>query len=295
MQISPTEKDYVKIADWTELQALYSDSLEFSFEEVRSAIDVDGTLADEETSESSSHELSEELVAYTQSEISRRSRIAQGAYPFELSDGILHASLEPRFIPYNFCLLVADRESYISGDQETDKLFEHLVEEAITAYLGGKAVCFGAPRDTMAVGIHDALDELAGVTGNRKLRDGFPTNARDKDLGLDVVGWNSFSGHQWNKVELYVQCTTNQIWTNKKCEPDVDMWRTILNLPFNPLQGLAIPYVLAENDWERKAYGVLLIDRLRIASVLDGNVLSDDIFQWRQWCQERIEVGKQRN
>ncbi len=295
MQISPTEKDFVKIADWTELQALYSDSLDFSFEEVRSTIDVDGTLADEETSESSSHDLSEELVAYTQSEISRRSRIAQGAYPFELSDGILHASLEPQFIPYNFCLLIADRESYISGDQESDKLFEHLVEEAITVYLGGKAICFGTPRDTMAAGIHDALDELADITGNRKLSNGFPTNAVDKDLGLDVVGWNSFSGRQWNKIEVFVQCTTNQDWINKKREPEMSKWSAILNFPFIPIKSLAIPYVLSEAEWERKAYEVLLIDRLRIASVLNGNELPDDEFQWLQWCQERIEVGKLRN
>ena len=294
MLLNPAERNPVKAADWMELKTLFSDSGNISFEGLRSDIEVDGTLADEEDIETVPHEFSEHLVASAAAEIKRRARIAKDAYPFESSAGVLKWTRDSACTPYIFCLLLADREYYIPGDRRSVKLFEHLVCHTVQKYLGGEAVSFGEPRDTMVPGIIDAIGQLAALTGNRKLKDGYDYNARDKDIGLDVVGWRSFSDNRWGQVELYVQCTTEQHWQKKKGDLNLDEWRLILRLAFIPIKTLAIPYVVASRDWDRETPGMLLIDRLRIVSILRLKELPEDEHNWWAWCEERIEEGRLR-
>jgi len=299
MRLSPTEKDPIKVADWAELNALYSRTRQLSLEAVGSEIDIEGTLYEEpveaDVPEALPSELSESLVASAAAEIKRRIQVSAGAYPFELSGGVIKASVDISYLPYIFCLLVADREFYSPGEQQSTRLFEHLVRNALNAYLGGEAVRFGAPRDTMPQGIINAVERLAQLTGNRKLSNGYAVNARDQDLGLDVAAWKDFPDKRWGKVELYIQCTTAQEWEYKKRDCNLDEWRGILYWPFEPILGLAVPYVVSDYDWARESPGVLLMDRIRIASILRGRDLSSDLCSWWEWCQERIEEGSQRD
>lgn len=294
MLLNPAERDPIKTADWAEHKALCSPSGSVALEVIRSDIDVDGTVGNDEETESLPHELSERLVASATAEIRRRAYIAKDAYPFTLSEGMLQADNRVDFMPYIFCLLLADRESYSLADQESVKLFEHLVCKAVNSYLRGSSTRFGVPRDTMPQGIHDAISQLANITGNRKLSDGYPVNANDKDLGLDVVAWKEFPDRYPGKIELYVQCTTGQHWEGKKHDCDLEEWRGIIYWPFYPTKGLAIPYVVSESDWERETAGVLLMDRLRLSYLLKGCEGSDDGYDWWAWCGERItEISQQ--
>jgi hypothetical protein len=291
MLLSPAEDNPIKLADWMELQTIISTTGILPLEEVRSYIDSDGTLAEPKVEPGESSEL---LVASASAEIRRRARIAKEAYPFKLSNRILYVSLEKKYTPYIFCLLVADREYYSPGEKVSTMLFEHLVCKAMSYYITGNAVRFGVPRDTMPSGIHDAVKELAKMTGNRKMSNGYPINATDKDLGLDVVAWKYFPDHYWGKVEIYVQCTTAQTWDCKKSDCDLEEWRGILYWPFYPIKGLAIPYVVPEDDWENKGAGILLIDRLRIASTLNERKFTNQPFDWWAWCEQRIsETSRQ--
>lgn len=298
MRLDPTEKDPIKVADWAELNTLYSRTRQLSLEAVRSEIDIEGTLYEEpvevDVPEVLPAELSEVLVASATAEIKRRIHIAGGAYPFELSAGVLKAFTDTSYMPYIFCLLVADREFYSPDDQQSAKLFEHLVCEALKVYLGGEAVRFGSRRDTMPQGIIKAVEQLAQLTGNRKLSNGYHVNATDQDLGLDAVAWKDFPDKHWGKVELYVQCATGQNWESKRRDFSTGVWSRILNWPFDPVVGLAIPYVVGEYDWERASSDVLLMDRIRIACVLRGQDLSGGICSWWDWCQDRIQEGSQR-
>lgn len=289
MQLNPAENDPVKVADWIEYQAITSLEGSCSLEDAKSQIDTDGSLGDEGDVP---HEESERLVASSSLEIKRRSRIGQDAYPFTFSEGVLQAQVEPIYLPYIFCLLLADRESYSPNEQEPAKLFEHLVCEAMKYYLGGEAVRFGTPRDTMPTGVLDAINELSRLTRNRRLKDGYPTNAIDKDLGLDVVAWKEFPDQNWGQVEIYMQCATSESWETKKHDCDLDEWRGILYWPFYPVKGLAIPYVVSSYTWERETAGVLLMDRLRISCVLAGNDSYNDKHGWWAWCQERIKNAR---
>jgi hypothetical protein len=61
----------------------------------------------------------------------------------------------------------------------------------------------------------------------------------------------------------------------------VKTWGGIFYWALDPLFGLAIPYVVGDDEWERKCTGVLLVDRLRIATVLMGKPLQKkEISEW---------------
>ena len=298
MQLNPAEGNPVNVADWVELEALYSDDGSFSFEALRSQIDTDGTLFEEEAERGQPdmlpHERSEGVAASALLEIDRRSVIAGRAYPFDKRGGLLQ--LRPHFrrcIPYIFCLLAADRDSYDRADTRLPMLFEHLTREALAEYLGGNAVRFGTPRDTMPRGINDAITELSRLTGATRVGV-FPVNATDNDLGLDVVAWKDFPDRYISKVEVYMQCGTGEDWRCKKHDCDLAKWQAVLMCSNDRLKGLAIPYVVAdERMWRREAWGVLFMDRLRIASVLRDKKLPDDKYHWWRWCDERITAARE--
>lgn len=309
MYLTPADHDPVKIADWAELEVLYSKTGIISFDAIRARIDIDGSAVEglepqEEESyeaetegephEAVGQELAEVLVANAIAEIDRRIHIAQEAYPFERSRRTLSLKLTYRkCIPYIFCLLVADRVFYSPRDKVHTRLFEHLAKEALAEYMGGEAVRFGAPRDTMARGINDAIDELAMVIGDERINQ-YPVNATDKDLGLDVAGWRTFPDRRISKLEIFIQCATGEDWEeNKGEECNLGIWQSILCCSNDRMRGLAIPYIVADEvEWRRAAWTLIFLDRLRIASVLRSKPIPDNEYHWWRWCRKRIGRGR---
>lgn len=287
------------IADWAELRVLYDPDHRIPLEAIRTRLDSDGSLADEidelsdeDPDEMREQEASERLAANVLAEIKRRREVCGSAYPFQIADGYLNL-VGNRWDAYKFCLLVADREHYHSRDHETPLLFEHLTRAAVAAYLGGEAVRFGSHRDTMPVGVDAALTCLSSKIGALRV-DGFPVQSTDNDLGLDVAGWKAFPDERPGKLKLFVQCATGIHWRNKKHDLDMERWKGILYMYVTPLTGMAIPYVLAdETDWRRQTSGLILFDRLRISSCLDGHRLPPG-HNWAQWCKQRIREGRER-
>ncbi len=311
MYLEPTQKDPVKIADWAELQALYSETGIISFEAMRARIDIDGTVYaeagehDEELGELeeenvlpgySLYEQSEKLVDDTIAEIERRSYIAKDAYPFYLSSGMLHLRTDyKQCLPYIFCLLVADRQICLSSEKLPPRLFEHLTKEALAKYLGGEAVRFGWPRDTMVKNTSHAIDELAALLKDER-KGAYTIKPTDKDLGLDVAGWKMFPDERDSKLEVFMQCATGEGWEEKKgeCLLAVVTWEGILHCTYGRLGGFAIPYIVADDDeWKRTIAGLLFMDRLRIAAVLSTRPYSDNIPGMQRWCTLHIRKGGQ--
>jgi hypothetical protein len=306
LHLSPTERDVAKLADWLELETLYSGEDSLSFEVLRAQITIDGTLAeewsDEETKWGGIDDESEDLetgiriellVTETIAEIDRRDAMLGEAYPFKRRSRVLNVKRDyAKCIPYIFCLLVADRECYSPSDTGATRLFEHLVVEAIAEYMGGRAIRFGSPRDTMASGISDAINELSKLIGDEQIFQ-YPVNDTDKDLGLDVVGWQDFPDKRISKLEVFVQCATGENWESKRGECNLHLWQSILCCSNERIRGLAIPYVVAdEEEWKRSCWDLLFLDRLRISSVIGTKVLVKSKI-WIDWCEGRIkEVNK---
>ncbi len=308
MHLNPNERDAVIAADWLELETVYSGENSLSFEALRAHIAMDGTLTEkwsleeeevvEEVDDGENTEdfelgaKAELLVGDTIAEIDRRDSILGEAYPFERSGRVL--SLKDGYekcVPYIFCLLVADREYYSPTDVGATRLFEHLVVQAVASYIGGTAIRFGSPRDTMPSGVQDAINELSNLLGDERIKQ-YPVNDTDKDLGLDVVGWRDFPDRRISKLELFVQCATGEDWGSKRGQCDLHEWQGILWCAHDRFRGLAIPYVVADDiEWRRSVCGLLFMDRVRISSVIRDEDLPDTM--WKDWCAKRIaEVNR---
>ena len=303
MILTASERDSVKAADWLETEALYSGNAKASLEQLRSQVVLEGEL--EEVEDQEDHDLepsedvpsgpSERFASNAASEIKRRIDICGDSYPFSLKDGqILWLRPDRLADPYIICLLAADRELYKPGD-DTAVTFEHLTTLALKSFLGGSAVRFGAPRDTMPRAIDDAILELGRLTFGKRVA-GWSTYPTDHDIGLDVVGWKEFPDQHNNQLQVYVQCATGEGWLEeKKGEPNLEIWRGLIHLGMPPVLALAIPYVVNDEEkWQRNIAGRLLLDRLRIAFSFGEQVLQDDVVNWSDWAQGRVELAKSR-
>ena len=299
MRLSAGERDTVKAADWLEAQVVYSGSGVSSLEQLRSQITLESELDDEEDLED--HDLtdsedapsgpSERLASNTANEIQRRIALCGDAYPFDFENGLLMWNRHGEWAdPYIVCLLASDREYYKAGD-DTALVFEHLTTLAVKEFLGGCAIRFGAPRDTMPRAFREAVSKLAELTAT-KLLNGWATYSTDQDLGLDVVGWKPFPDEFNNRLQIYVQCATGEGWLEeKKGEPDVETWNGILLRGVPPVRDLAIPYVVDDSDkWQRDIGNRLLLDRLRIACTLHGTQLQDGPVLWSDWAKKRASL-----
>ena len=240
------------------------------------------------------NEASEHVVVEAVREIERRTSHGGKGYPFRIHGNMLE--LRPgvhRSTPYAFCLLVSDREYWSSGDPST-KMFEYIASAALQSYLQGSAICFGWPREAPAQQINTALTQLAERTGDR-LSSNFPVKSTDKDLGLDVVGWKDFDDGKVSKILVYMQCATGEDWLGKRSDIDLStagVWNNIVAWTTPPVKALAIPYVVSPGvDWQRAASGLLLMDRLRISSVLPARSVSIEGFDWLEWFKSRIDVA----
>ena len=300
MDLSASERDPVKAADWLEAQAIYSGrGFVHKNDIVGAALGV-GDL--DEREDQSDHEFGPppddrslagtRLADNTETEIQRRLGLCGDAYPFDFARGRLRWREPKKWDdPYVICLLLSDRQTYRQGD-DSGKVFEHLTTVALRSLLNGCAVRFGSPRDTMPTSITDALRELAILTSS-KVKDAWPVLNTDKDMGLDVVGWTSFTDEHNNLLQVYAQCATGEGWLEEKSgEPNIKMWSDILFWGLDPIPALAVPYV-AERDgmWQRRMAGRLLLDRLRIAVALRGQEIKDGPVQWYDWAEDRASRG----
>ena len=254
MDLRSIESDPVRLADWAELQILYSEESWLSLESIRTEADVEGLLAENKDAdvESLPNEASELLVSQIVREIRRRAVGGGKGYPFRIQGGRLE--LRPgahRCTPYAFCLMVCDRD-YWNDNDPSPRMFEQVASEALKSYLQGCVLLFGWPRQNLPQNIECALNELAKRTGDTRIPV-YPTMLTDKDLGLDVVGWKDFADGGTSKVLVYMQCATGEDWQGKRGDLDLDgVWRQIICWTTPPVKALAIPYIVRSSErWNR--------------------------------------------
>ena len=293
MQIGSIERDPVKCADWAELEVLYGNETAVSLEYIRTSLDVEALLEEEASdNESMPNEMAQSLVAETVREIERRICSGGKGYPFRIHDNRLE--LKPgvhRRTPYAFCLMLSDRDYYSKSDP-APRLFEYIAAEALKAYLHGKAFRFGAPRDAPVEDIKTAVSQLSKLTGD-VLVGTYPIKPTDKDLGLDVFGWKDFTDEKTSKILVYMQCATGDNWQSKRGDLDLSIggiWSQIVGWTVQPVKAMAIPYVIAPGEeWKRATPGMLVMDRLRISSLLPARALSIPGRDWASWFQRRVD------
>ena len=299
MQIGSIEGDPVRFADWAELRVIYSGKTGISLESIRTEVDVEGLLEEEDPEDfGQPDEASQSLVADAIREIYRRIAHGGNGYPFRLKDDRLELRPGvPRKTPYTFCLMVSDRDYWTSGDR-SPRMFEHIASDALRAYLQGSSFRFGAPRNAPERQIKVALERLSQRTGDPPAGN-YPVKSTDKDLGLDVVAWKDFLDGQTSKVLVYMQCATGEDWPSKKGDLDLSLagvWNRTIVWTTPPVKAVAIPYVVAPGEeWERVTPGILFMDRLRISSLLPTQLVSEEGIDWSSWFTKRQDFVSKAN
>lgn len=272
--------------DWAEISCLFGKSPSISRPEAEKALEEAGVNNPELTIEN------------IWREIAWRQFIAPNSHPIVAFAGRLERVKTWRMaFSYAFMLLLTCQPLYESTRiskrewPKTAKLFERLVTAAMMQYLG-RAINIGAPRGGgVPISFKKCIDFICDRT--RELRGpGFEFRKWTKDEGVDVFAWRPFDERS-GQVIVLVQCGAGAKWQEKTMEISVGVWRKYIDFATDPMTALAFPDV-CHNGWMylSKQSGILL-DRLRIASLVPRSMTFPLRKELIDWSKKQIE-GLQR-
>jgi hypothetical protein len=111
-----------------------------------------------------------------------------------------------------------------------------------------------------------------------------------KDGGVDVVAWRSFPDGRSGFPVLLAQVTLEKDYVHKAADVDVRVWSGWLALDHDPATALAIPDVVATGeDWNSLAARTVVLDRLRLSSLLDGSDAGENgLSRVTAWTKSQI-------
>ena len=203
----------------------------------------------------------------------RRSALLGKAYPFATGAGIA-ARVDAWKYAWTAMLLMSPESPTRSSIDlaEAAAHLERITAEALKRLYGAgtSSVRFAWPsEDGRPPEFPDAVRWLAGV-----MRVPVGTAYRPpyaKDGGVDVVAWRSFPDGRSGFPVLLAQVTLEKEYVYKAADVDVRVWAGWLALDHDPATALAIPDVVASGeDWNSLAARTVVLDRIRLASLLEG-------------------------
>ncbi|CAN5446862.1 hypothetical protein BH10PSE1_BH10PSE1_27030 [soil metagenome] len=267
----------VKIADWLELLALFSDRGRAPISSIRSLIrrsgddrlaavelDLDADVEGEpEITERAADDIEERVVE----ELEFRAATLGDAYPFVIENGSDGASeqlvrrddwadLATGSGFYAFCLLdSAIREKTITVPKGPErahvtaigKVFQICACMAVGGYLNADVVSFGFPRATGDAFL-PALKATWERYGSFKVLDEVPYGFDDalKDAGIDIIAWRKFPDPFAATFLMMVQVASGLNWKDKAVGDDIRAFKNWFHAPRfeNVVPAMCIPFPL---------------------------------------------------
>jgi hypothetical protein len=208
---------------------------------------------------------------------------------------------------YSFCLMLALQVAYRKtfamfrneGYVVQGELFERLTAEALGA-LGWLTHSTGwshAASDSVA----DKVEAVGKHLGepHRPEAVGLWTEARAKDVGLDVICHLPFQDGWAGRPLFFVQCASGENWKDKRHTPDIQQWMKLLDLATEPRRGISHPFVELNEDFRRSANCeqlMLVLDRHRLSrpgGVKKAKWTSNDLSkEMNSWTKSRLPALK---
>lgn len=268
-------------ADWVELCLLYSPASTFSRSDFREALEIRVTEEDER----------EQIVEEAFSEIQARATTLQDSYPLQVGSTRVEVLRQREdCVAFAFLLALSTQQFYTetkssgSAASEPAKLFEHLVADALQAYVG-QAIRIGAPReDPVPTGFADCLRYLADSMDEPAR---LPMNPKAKDEGVDIVAWNPLPDKRGAQLIVLAQCKTGRDWQSDLSDLPLDVWKEQMGWPVAPVKAFAFPYQhLGDQDnWSYIARkGGIPLDRLRLLTLIrDERIPPPILTRMRAW------------
>jgi len=285
------------LADEIELYLLFFHSGDhFSKSDLITILTQDAT--DEESTESSaeSNLKYENKIETCFRHFQYRANAFSEFYPFNInSSGNLELlPFTVKSAVYQF-LLVASMLSQVGKSDSTllANKFEQICAKALKLWNNNLQVkIFGAGSNDrnnfFGSGTRDALCKLAefvSATPHRdeiykKRIDGSFKISNSGDAGLDIVACQPFNDFAAGCLSIFGQCASKkEHWWHKKHEANPINFQTILSFNNAPLNVVFIPVCFRDSngEWyeEVAPTGCLLIDRVRICSMLAGGQIDD--------------------
>ncbi len=263
------QSDLGVFTDWLEGSVLFGryDSL--------SLAEIKDTLTDEHIYDD--QDKASELLADAWNEVQRRKKALGNSYPIVCSATRVARAMKWREAPaYAFCLLLSYSERYPEwrkgfGNDFTEQglLFEEITALALQNEMGDWSSHSTGWSRAHAARIKDSVEEVRGLLNEKEGRiDLIPDLSAVKDAGLDLVLWRPFPDRRIGCPVYLVQCASGANWEGKRTEPNINLWRTMIEFAALPKKALAIPYAISDEDYWiscRRMDGMLL-DRLRLLS-----------------------------
>jgi hypothetical protein len=294
--------DVHEIADFIEIECIKNGSV--SGRELFSSLDLlddhyypDGVPEDDNL---------EPKIADSLHEIDRRYRMCGAKYPFRVERHgylvTLNSSVdEPIREIYTFLLFATrlDMKSHrIQNDIDGALLFEELSEYIGKNYFGERAESYLFGTASGENNFNKKIISLAkrmGEGGDFKNRDETSPNI-NKDDGLDVVVWKSFSDGSCGKLIGFGQCKTGTHWKNYLTilQPDSFCKKWFRDQPtVNPVRLFFISESILRNRWyEHASEGGILFDRCRIMDYLPIKDTLPFLSQIKAWNNAVIDYIK---
>ncbi len=263
------QSDLTIFTDWLE------GSLLFGRDDSLSIAEIKDTLTDEHIYDD--QDKASELLTDVWTEVKRRKKVLGTSYPISCEASKLVRIAPWRESPaYSFCLVLSYSERYPEwrksfGNNFTEQglLFEEVTALALRNELSQWTSHTTGWSRTQTQHIIDSVEMVRGLLNEKEGRlDLIPDLNTIKDAGLDLVLWRPFADGRIGFPLYLVQCASGANWEEKRNQPDINLWRTMIEFAAMPKKALAIPYAISDMEfWMscRRMDGMLL-DRLRLLS-----------------------------
>jgi hypothetical protein len=255
--------------DWLEGSLLFSGYGKLSLS------DIKDVLMEEHLYER--QDKASEFLADAWREFDRRKSALGQSYPIQI-DNLRLLRLMPwrQSAAYSFCLLLSFADRYRNWARgfgtdftEQGSLFEEVTCAALKQELDGWEVYSTGWSSARAAGLKTIVEDVRTRLGEDAGKIGkFPKFKVAKDAGLDVVVLRPFSDNRIGFPLYLVQCASGVKWEDKRNQPNINAWRTLIDFAVMPKKALAIPFALRDDDfwWSCRHMDGMLIDRMRLLS-----------------------------
>jgi hypothetical protein len=210
--------------------------------------------------------VSSTLVEDAWAELQQRKVLFGGAWPFRLDETTLTLRRRPGAIAW-YAFLAALGLRY-NIDNVGRELFEHCVAEVVAGLTGRRGLRIGFPRRApMPTSLAEAVRVYCGGSAE-ELGVLHPTLPTDGDLGLDVVSWIAFRDARGGYLHFIGQCATGADWGDKLTELNPFKWGDHISWAVQPVRFFATPVIVRLGEFRRASKdGGLILDRPRLLAL----------------------------
>jgi len=218
-----------------------------------------------------------EFLADVWRELDRRKSALGASYPIRIENlRLLRLTAWRQSPAYSFCLLLSYADRYGRwakgfGPDFTEQglLFEEITAQALRQEFDGWSIHSTGWSRAQAAKLEAIVEEVRIHLGEEAGKpERFPRFKAAKDAGLDIVLSRPFSDNRVGFPLYLVQCASGAKWEGKRNEPNLNIWRTLIDFAVVPKKALAIPFALPDREFwvSCRHMDGMIIDRMRLLS-----------------------------